>query len=67
LVLGFVLGLFWVTVQFPAILGWRLDLHLPYGFAAGAAALTIGLCIVASLLPSARASRLAVAQALRNE
>lgn len=66
-VLGFALGLFWVGIQFPAILGWRLDVHIPYGFALGAAVLTLLLCLAASFLPSLRAARLAVARALRND
>lgn len=64
---GLGLGLFWVTVQFPALLGWNPDLHMPYGFAALAAALTLVLCAVASLLPSAAAARLRVTEVLRGE
>lgn len=67
LVVGLALGAFWVEVQFPAILGWRLDLHLPYAFALGAAALTLGLCLAGLVLPSWRAARVPVAAALRNE
>lgn len=64
---GLALGLFWVEVQFPALLGWDLDLHFPYSWATGAAALTMALCLVGSLLPSLRAARLTVPAALRNE
>lgn len=64
---GLGLGLFWVTVQLPALLGWNPDLHMPYGFAALAAALTLVLCAVASLLPSAAAARLRVTEVLRGE
>ncbi len=67
LVIGMALGVFWVTIQFPAVLGWKLDLHFPYGFAISAAVLTIVLCLIGSLLPSVRASRLSVTEALRNE
>lgn len=64
---GMALGLFWVEMQFPAILGWKLDLHFPFAFAFRAAALTMALCLVGSALPSLRAARLSVPDALRNE
>ena len=64
---GLLLGLFWVRVQFPAILGWRLDLHFPSRFAIGAVVLTLTLCLVGAVLPSLRAARLSVSEALRNE
>jgi ABC-type lipoprotein release transport system permease subunit len=64
---GTVLGVFWVEVQFPALLGWALDLHFPLWFVAGAAGLTLLLCILASILPSVRAGRLMVTAALRAE
>jgi putative ABC transport system permease protein len=64
---GTTLGTFWVTVQFPAVLGWALHLHFPYRFVAGASAVTIVLCIVAAVLPSIRAGRLAVVAALRTD
>lgn len=64
---GLVLGVFWVEVQFPAILGWRLDLHFPSAFALSAGGLTLLLCLIGSLVPSYQASRLSVSQALRNE
>lgn len=67
LVAGVALGIFWVTIQFPAILGWKLDVHVPYLFAFGAAVLTLLLCLTGSLIPSFRAARLVVARALRNE
>ncbi|MBI3782774.1 MAG: ABC transporter permease [Deltaproteobacteria bacterium] len=64
---GLALGIFWVEIQFPAILGWKLDLHFPTSFALGAAALTLLLCLVGSLLPALRAARLSVPDALRDE
>jgi putative ABC transport system permease protein len=64
---GLTLGLFWVEVQFPAILGWNLNLHFPVAFSLTAAALTLALCLVGSLLPSLRAARLSIPAALRNE
>jgi len=64
---GLALGSFWVEMQFPAILGWRIDLHFPTAFAFGAGILTLALCLVGSLLPSLRASRMSIADALREE
>jgi putative ABC transport system permease protein len=64
---GAALGLFWVSIQFPALLGWRLDVHVPYLFALGAGLLTLLLCLIGSLLPSRRVARLVVAEALRGD
>jgi putative ABC transport system permease protein len=64
---GLALGTFWVTTQFPALVGWDLDLHIPYEFAAAAMMLTLVLCVAASLLPGLRAARISVAAALRDE
>jgi putative ABC transport system permease protein len=61
---GVALGTFWVQVQFPALVGWALDLHFPYWFVLVAATLTLVLCLVASLLPAIRASQLLVTTAL---
>ncbi len=66
-VTGLGLGVFWVKVQFPALLGWQLDLHFPRRFALGAAALTLAMCVLASVVPSVRAARLPVSAALRDE
>jgi putative ABC transport system permease protein len=65
--LGIALGIFWVNVQFPAILGWNLELHPPLASMVLMAAVTIFLCLAGSLLPAVRAARLAVPKALRNE
>jgi ABC-type lipoprotein release transport system permease subunit len=54
-------------VQFPALVGWDLDVHLPYGFAALAFGLTLLLCAAGSFLPAVRAGRLSAAEAIRNE
>jgi len=64
---GISLGIFWAEVQIPAIVGWTLDLSFPTRFALGAAVLTMLLCVAGSLLPSARAARVSVAEALRAE
>src|SRR5262245_8065197 len=64
---GLALSVFWVDVQFPAFLGWALDLHLPLPSVLVTAGVTLLLCFVGSLLPALRAARLAVPAALRNE
>jgi len=64
---GVALGVFWVDVQFPAVLGWKLQLHFPTLFAVGMAMITLVLCVVGSVIPSRRAARLSVPAALRYE
>ncbi len=64
---GFLLGAFWVKIEFPALLGWDLDLHFPYAFAAAAGIATLCLGLVASLLPAWHAARLPAATAIRHE
>jgi putative ABC transport system permease protein len=64
---GIALGVFWVEVQFPAVLGWKLELHFPTLFAAAMGIATVLLCIAGSVLPSRRAARLSVPAALRYE
>jgi ABC-type lipoprotein release transport system permease subunit len=65
--LGLSLGMFWVDVQFPAILGWNLDLHVPVKSVVVTAVVTLLLCLAGSFLPALRAAHLAVPAALRNE
>jgi putative ABC transport system permease protein len=64
---GLALGTFWVGVQFPAILGWKLDLHFPTSFTLLAAVLTLSLCLIGSILPALRAAHLTIPRALRDE
>jgi putative ABC transport system permease protein len=66
-VAGLTLGLFWVEIQFPALLGWKLDLHVPVEFVSMAAVLTLLLCLAGAFMPAWRASRLSVPVALRDE
>ena len=61
------LGVFWVEMQFPALLGWNIALHFPGRFALAAATVTIVLSLAGALLPSLRAVRLSVPAALRTE
>jgi putative ABC transport system permease protein len=64
---GVLLGVFWVEVQFPALLGWSLYLHWPVTFGLTAAVLTLLLCFAGSVLPSLHAARLPLSVALRDE
>jgi putative ABC transport system permease protein len=64
---GGALGMFWVQVQFPILVGWALELHLPSAFVIVGAALTLALCLAGALLPSLRAAYVTVPMALRAE
>jgi len=64
---GTVLGAYWVYVEFPAILGWRFELHFPLRFTAAACALAFLLCLAGALAPALRAARMPVTAALRDE
>ena len=65
--LGLGLGILWVRVQFPAMLGWDVDFHWPAVFAAAAVVGSLLLCAVGSILPSVHAARLSLPKTLRNE
>jgi putative ABC transport system permease protein len=67
LIAGSVLGMFWVEVQFPLLVGWALDFHVPTSFMLGGAALTLVLCLCGALIPSLRAAYITVPVALRSE
>jgi len=64
---GAALGAFWVTTEFPALVGWDLDLHVPVAFTAIAMAITLAICAGGSFLPAVRAARRSVVEALRHE
>lgn len=64
---GICLGALWVKVTFPQLLGWSLELHLPYSEGMLVAALTIAVCVLAAMLPAIQASRLEPGIALRYE
>jgi putative ABC transport system permease protein len=67
LVGGSALGILWVEVQFPLLVGWGLELHVPTTFVVSGAALTVVLCLAGALLPALRAAYIAVPVALRSE
>ena len=64
---GLLLGIFWVKIEFPALLGWDLDLHFPYLFALIAGVSTLVIGVIASFLPAWRAAHLQAADAIRHE
>jgi putative ABC transport system permease protein len=65
--LGLALGVFWVHSTFPRLLGWVLDLHVPAGQLAAIGVASLGVCLVAAVVPARHAGRLAPAAALRHE
>jgi putative ABC transport system permease protein len=67
LFLGVGLGVMWVAVTFPSLLGWTLSLHLPIGHIAGMAVAAVGICLIAAYGPAVRAARLDPVIALRTE
>jgi putative ABC transport system permease protein len=64
---GLLLGIFWVKIEFPALLGWDLDLHFPFVFALTAASATVCLGAIASFLPAWHAAHLPASEAIRHE
>lgn len=65
--LGMALSAFWVGIQFPSLLGWTLELHIPIGFSALIATLTVALCMMGALIPSVRAAVMLPIAVLRSE
>lgn len=66
-VAGLALGLLWVRATFPYLLGWVLEVHVPYVPLLAVAAVTAAICVVAAVVPAERAARLQPAVALRYE
>ena len=61
------MALFWVRTTVPLLLGWIVDLHVPFGFVFAIALATAVSCALAALVPARRAARLEPAAALRWE
>jgi len=66
-VAGLALGVLWVLATFPALLGWNLELHVPYRQMVVASAVAMAVCLIAALSPARRIARLEPAAALRYE
>ena len=64
---GLAMGVLWVRTTFPYLLGWLLELHLPLVEAGLVAAVTLAVCLGAAVIPARWATRLAPAEALRQE
>src|SRR5437867_1246898 len=64
---GVGLAALWVHETLPYLLGWVLELHLPYRELPVLAALTIAVAGAAAMLPARRAARLEPGLALREE
>ncbi len=64
---GLALGTLWVETTFPYLLGWVLELHLPWARVAVVGTVTLATATLAALLPARRVARLAPAVALREE
>lgn len=64
---GLLLGTLWVEATFPYLVGWVLQLHLPYVESSVLLLLSIAVCVVASLVPARAAVRLAPGEAIRYE
>jgi putative ABC transport system permease protein len=64
---GLLLGLLWVRVTFPDLVGWVLELHVPGLYLAVTAALAVAVCVVAATLPAYASRRMPVSEALRFE
>ncbi len=62
-----VLGLFWVNVQFPALVGYMLRFHFPYVFAGVVGLLALVTCLLGAVIPATRAAKVSVRDALRHE
>jgi ABC-type antimicrobial peptide transport system permease subunit len=64
---GIGLGVLWVKVTFPALVGWTLSLHVPPGQASLVVVGAVTCSLVGAYLPARRASRLDPVAALHAE
>jgi putative ABC transport system permease protein len=64
---GLGLATLWVNETLPYLLGWVLDLHVPYREIPVVAAVTAAVAGAAALVPACRAARLEPGRALRQE
>ncbi len=63
---GVVLAVVWVRVNFTYQLGWEIDLHVAAGSLPAVALAAVGVSVVAGLLPARRIARLPILEALRD-
>ena len=67
LVVGTALGVLWVEVTFPALVGWTLSLYFPFPHAILIPCAVIAICMIAAYAPAAHAARLDPIVALRTD
>jgi putative ABC transport system permease protein len=65
--LGVALGVMWVKLTFPTLLGWTLTLHVPWREILLVGGAGVSICLIAAYLPAAWAARLDPIEALRAE
>jgi putative ABC transport system permease protein len=64
---GLLLGTLWVEQTFTHLLGWRLEVYVPWSALGAAVATTVAICCLAAVVPARRVSALEPARALRYE
>jgi ABC-type antimicrobial peptide transport system permease subunit len=67
IVVGLGLGMLWVNETFTYLLGWALEMYVPYADLAFVLLATAAVCYGAAILPGRRAASLAPVDALRYE
>ncbi len=67
MVVGLTLGVFWVDTMLPSLLGWVLQLHVPYVHLVIIASMSLLVSALAAIVPGRWARRVAPATALRYE
>ena len=67
LAVGLALGVLWVTMTFPDLVGWTLELHVPDLYFVVVSAAAMAVCLLAALLPAYRSARIELGSALRYE
>jgi len=65
-ILGVVLGIIWIRYIFPAVVGW-IEIAFPAARYLAIGIVTLVVCMIASVVPATRVSRLRPAVALRYE
>lgn len=64
---GLALGELWVRGTFPDLLGWVLESRVPWFRLGAIAAVTLAVCLLASILPGIQAARLDPGEMIRSE
>jgi len=64
---GLGLGVLWIEATVPYLVGFVLDLYVPYQQVGVMAVISLALCLASGWLPARRAASLEPAAALRRE